>query len=1822
MKQLFSIVVMLFTSFTIFAQSVDIELKLTVDKTNPVLYSPVTYTLVATNKSTNIFANAVVQFIDFSALPPATLGYVGHVEPLNTSFNNWKGVWTINFLAPGTSQTLTLTCNSLTTQLFSAKAKITSVSPADNNAANNEACAAINGIDPACTSNTVCDITPSVSTVYCDKGASTPTNTNDDTWGIFGYVNKTTANPTGWQILIGTTEVARGKYTEPFQIENLLVKNGATELIFKDLQDGTCFKKQTIAPPTNCPTGSPSPKPDFVLGNITTPSVLETNSAFSVGYSISNNTDIVPDTTVKTIVYLSKDTIPSADDFLIGQKTQSFLSWRGTEANNVFNKTLPPTFAKGSYFILIFADKDKQVAESNEQNNIVYRAVNVIDAASAVGKDTLRLVGIVPPASVRQGETVVFTVTLENTGTRASDPNEVLTLYQNREFQDAYNYMYQASNNVPIGVAIGAKSRITLPISFKLPDTITNKNWVIKFTDNNGNRGGSFRGNTMLLKKRPQGFLVAPSFLFQADTIGRDYILPLILDTLKISMRMDTNAVITPEGYLNFDSYVTNNTNKPLRNVSVLLGGRSIGSASEPFFDAEVSKGYVFSFIEKGFTMKTYAYIPDIAVGETVTIKNKVSRVFSSYYTIVHTAYSDQFEEVASNLVQNMFSLSTQPLPDLTISKLTTPSVFQQNTATSVSLTVKNIGLGDANASNVGIYLIKNNVSSLLTKRSVAAIPKGDSLVLTFNLTIPTSFAVGSYQIMAYADTDVAVAEVAESNNEIRNNFELRSGTPNASDLTLTNLTAPAAIPVGTAENITFDLKNIGSGVAENRYIVSAYISTDTILTQTDLKIGSLTTEYTAVGTSSQTIKINLPLNLALGNYHIIVKADAENNITELNENNNLIRKSVTLQSNSLAKPDLVVQITNFSDLLYYDIPFSNIQFKTTNIGNAPAGPFYLSYYWSVDSVFSPDDTFGGQIPYGEGLAPGASIDGGGYGVQANPLAAAYRYLVLSADNYKVVDEKNETNNLAISARVLFQSSRGCGDRFPPYIPNCPKDTVVITDTESATCKTISWQPIQVSDGCDPLPTVTQTEGLASGSCFPLGVTQVSFLAKNYNLTNNSRICTFKIRVLKKGESDCKKYNVENTNEICGTTTYKPFAMRITQNAQNQLFIAEQMTFDRDKNTAILRGSLRNAAWELAEVNINLSGGTDAPPTGSPTINACVPNSQGWKYFTTMSGTVKIGDQTFTLQNRGNAFQIGTAANLQNPEAFGGSGGFTLSNGSTGDFGFKLTNETTCVGAAADPVCDTDTIKPVLKNCPQDITIRLRDRNSTQHTFMPATTATDNCGVPTVTSNPPSDYYFPIGATTVIYTATDAKNNTATCSVVVTIVREVDPCESDTTKPVITCLSNITKTITGDSTLVTWIAPTATDNCVTPAVNSNYNSPAMFKVGTTKVIYTAVDFKRNTAVCAFDVIVIKQTSAPCKKYTVINTNNICGNDWRPYAIFLTKNGVRENLVEDKVTLENSGTTAILRGTFRNAQWQPVTVTLNLSGGTSTAPAGSPRTNACSGNGTDYSYFTSLSGTMTIGGQNFNITRRGAAFQIGVGADLQNPRLLGANGQFILSDSTIGEFGFKIINETACDGIVPFVGQQKSALHLVAKAKFDRTHLMWFSNAGYKTDYFEVQKAEKSGIFKTISRINSIHFDAKIQEYTFETTQNTDNLTSDFDETYRIKAMYQDGSFDLSDAQTVYFSKPTDLVLYPNPAAENINLELKNYNGKAVKILIYNMLGVLQKEVEIEAASNDPHNQKVSRLSISTENMADGSYFLTIKSKGLRDVVKRFMIHKE
>jgi gliding motility-associated-like protein len=161
-----------------------------------------------------------------------------------------------------------------------------------------------------------------------------------------------------------------------------------------------------------------------------------------------------------------------------------------------------------------------------------------------------------------------------------------------------------------------------------------------------------------------------------------------------------------------------------------------------------------------------------------------------------------------------------------------------------------------------------------------------------------------------------------------------------------------------------------------------------------------------------------------------------------------------------------------------------------------------------------------------------------------------------------------------------------------------------------------------------------------------------------------------------------------------------------------------------------------------------------------------------------------------------------------------------------------------------------DKTAPVISNCPTNISVAGVAPLCTQTVNIPAPSATDACsGLVSVVSNHPSTTYT-TGQTTVIFTATDAVNNTSTCSVIVTVSDNVPPVLNNCPAPLTIAAVNNECNQT-----VILASPTATDDCIGLSSLVSSHPSINYTSGTTVVIYTATDFSGNTSTCSVSITI-------------------------------------------------------------------------------------------------------------------------------------------------------------------------------------------------------------------------------------------------------------------------------------------------------------------------------------------------------------------------------
>jgi gliding motility-associated-like protein len=381
-------------------------------------------------------------------------------------------------------------------------------------------------------------------------------------------------------------------------------------------------------------------------------------------------------------------------------------------------------------------------------------------------------------------------------------------------------------------------------------------------------------------------------------------------------------------------------------------------------------------------------------------------------------------------------------------------------------------------------------------------------------------------------------------------------------------------------------------------------------------------------------------------------------------------------------------------------------------------------------------------------------------------------------------------------------------DTTPPVISGLPGPSTIECDG------TPNWATPTVTDNCSA-PTVTFADVTTNGSCpneFTItrtwtaddGCGNTATASQVINVDDTTPPVISGLPGPSAIECDgTPNFATPTATDNCGTPTLTFADMTVNGSCPNEYTITRTWTADDGCGNTATASQVINVDDTTPPVISGLPGATNIECSDTP----------AWDVPT---ATDNCGTPTLTFVD----------ATITGPCP----GSYTLTRTWTADDGCGNT------ATAEQTINVDDTTPPVISGLPGPSTIEC---DATPNFATP--TATDNCGTPTLTfvdatvnGSCPNEYTI-----TRTWTADDGCGNTSTASQVINV--------DDTTPPVIGGLP-------GPSTVEcsgtpTWVTPTATDNCSTPAltftdVTVNGTCPNEYSITRT---WTATDDCGNTA---------------------------------------------------------------------------------------------------------------------------------------------------------------------------------------------------------------------------------------------------------------------------------------------------------------------------------------------------------------------------------------
>ena len=347
--------------------------------------------------------------------------------------------------------------------------------------------------------------------------------------------------------------------------------------------------------------------------------------------------------------------------------------------------------------------------------------------------------------------------------------------------------------------------------------------------------------------------------------------------------------------------------------------------------------------------------------------------------------------------------------------------------STTVSYHIQDIGNASAGASVSKVYVSTDNVittsDSLLASVNDGTLTAGNTLSDSTSVTLPSGLAAGTYWIGVIADANNQVSESNENNNVSTPIQITVAGATQQPDLVANTVSlGSTSLPVGGSTTVSYDIQNIGNAAA-GASVSKVYVSTDNVITTSDTLLASINDPSTADASARagnsvlDNTSITLPSGLAAGTYWIGVIADANNQVSESNENNNISTPIQITVTGATQQPDLVANTVSLGSTSLSIGGSTTVSYHIQDIGNASAGASVSKVYVSTDNVITTSDTLlasvnDGTITAGNSLSDSTSV------TLPSGLAAGTYWIGVIADANNQVSESNENNNVSTPIQI------------------------------------------------------------------------------------------------------------------------------------------------------------------------------------------------------------------------------------------------------------------------------------------------------------------------------------------------------------------------------------------------------------------------------------------------------------------------------------------------------------------------------------------------------------------------------------------------------------------------------------------------------------------------------------------------------------------------------------------------------------------------------------------------------------------------------------
>lgn len=342
-----------------------------------------------------------------------------------------------------------------------------------------------------------------------------------------------------------------------------------------------------------------------------------------------------------------------------------------------------------------------------------------------------------------------------------------------------------------------------------------------------------------------------------------------------------------------------------------------------------------------------------------------------------------------------------------------TPLVPTNTNILAIDYSLQNVGIENSYLNTLYVSVYNSNYEVALYQTSPllsANISPNDILTYSYDFFGIDALAAGNYTVRITVDN---TGDTNLANNTRTLSFTISDLT---TDLVPELYYLPNYASTGSNLNIPYRIKN-ASGVAVGSSQARMYLSMDNTLSADDSLLADVTiNNLQAYQTYDNTQSIQIPANFSGSVLYVILVADANNDIIEINENNNTyVTHTNIIGQSSSGVIDLMLDNIQSPSALSALQSFT-IGVRVWNLGNGDAPTNTVKYYLSTDYfIQESEDVYLGEKVIPPTLANTIATHLHTLTLPSGVSAGAY-YLLAKADAENEVIETNEYNNTNFKA--------------------------------------------------------------------------------------------------------------------------------------------------------------------------------------------------------------------------------------------------------------------------------------------------------------------------------------------------------------------------------------------------------------------------------------------------------------------------------------------------------------------------------------------------------------------------------------------------------------------------------------------------------------------------------------------------------------------------------------------------------------------------------------------------------------------------------------